>query len=102
MSNVVSVENGSSAENRSSSMRWPNEGLTRVPYEVYSDRSVYEREQTAIFRGQTWRFLCLEAEIHNPGDYKTTRLVDTPVIVPRQAVVAISAFRKRFHARRAL
>ena len=39
MSNVVSVQNGSSA------VIWPSEGLTRVPYEVYSDRSIYEREQ---------------------------------------------------------
>ena len=65
MSNVVSVENGSSP------VIWPSEGLTRVPYEVYSDRSIYEREQAAIFRGRTWNFLCLEAEIPNPGDYKT-------------------------------
>src|SRR5216683_3354180 len=96
MSNVVSVENGSSA------VIWPSEGLTRVPYEVYSDRSVYEREQAEIFRGRTWSFLCLEAEIPNPGDYKTTRLGDAPVIVARAADGAIHAFENRCAHRGAL
>ena len=45
--------------------RWPAEGLTRVPYWVYSDRDLYEEEQARIFRGPTWNFLCLEAEL--PG-----------------------------------
>src|SRR6266436_1101413 len=49
--------------------RWPAEGLTRVPYWVYSDRDVYEEEQTRIFRGPTWHFLCLEAELPNPDNY---------------------------------
>ena len=46
--------------------RWPAEGLTRVPYWVYSDRDVYEEEQARIFRGPTWNFLCLEAELPIP------------------------------------
>jgi phenylpropionate dioxygenase-like ring-hydroxylating dioxygenase large terminal subunit len=96
MSNVVSVQNGSSA------VIWPSEGLTRVPYEVYSDRSIYEREQAAIFRGRTWSFLCLEAEIPYPGDYKTTRLGDAPVIVARAADGAIHAFENRCAHRGAL
>src|SRR5262245_39577939 len=36
--------------------RWPVEGLTRVPYWVYSDRDVYADEQARIFRGPTWHF----------------------------------------------
>jgi phenylpropionate dioxygenase-like ring-hydroxylating dioxygenase large terminal subunit len=96
MSNVVSVENGSSA------VIWPSEGLTRVPYEVYTDHSVYEREQAAIFRGRTWSFLCLEAEIPYPGDYKTTRLGVAPVIVARAADGAIHAFENRCAHRGAL
>ena len=43
--------------------RWPAEGLTRVPYWVYSDRDVYDAEQARIFQGPTWNFLCLEAEL---------------------------------------
>jgi phenylpropionate dioxygenase-like ring-hydroxylating dioxygenase large terminal subunit len=45
------------------SRRWPAEGLTRVPYWVYSDPGIYAEEQARIFRGPTWNFLCLEAEL---------------------------------------
>ena len=46
--------------------QWPAEGLVRVPYWVYSDRDTYEEEQARIFRGPTWSFLCLEAELPDP------------------------------------
>jgi len=42
--------------------QWPAEGLTRVPYWVYSDREIYRAEQERIFQGATWNFLCLEAD----------------------------------------
>ena len=50
-------------------LRWPDSGATRVPFGIYSDRETYEREQQAIFRGPTWSFLCLEADIPNKGDF---------------------------------
>src|SRR5260370_29174854 len=96
MSNVVSVENGSWE------VIWPSEGLTRVPYEVYSDRYVYEREQSAMLRGRTWSSTGLEAEIPNPEDYKATRLGDAPIIVARAADEAIHAFENRCAHRGAL
>src|SRR5262245_27130234 len=58
--------------------RWPAEGLTRVPYWVYSDRDVYEEEQARIFRGSTWHFLCLEAELPNPNNYCRSSLGAMP------------------------
>src|SRR5215831_18510342 len=60
--------------------RWPAEGLTRVPYWVYSDRDVYEEEQARIFRGPTWHFLCLEAELPNPNNYCRSSLGAMPVV----------------------
>src|SRR5580700_3781166 len=63
--------------------RWPAEGLTRVPYWVYSDRDVYEEEQARIFRGPTWSFLCLEAELPNPNTYRRSGLGAMPVVVTR-------------------
>jgi len=50
--------------------RWPAEGLTRVPYWVYSDPGIYAEEQARIFRGPTWNFLCLEAELPRPHSYR--------------------------------
>ena len=46
---------------------WPAEGLTRIPYWIYSDRDLYAEEQARIFRGDAWTFLCLEAELPSPN-----------------------------------
>ena len=62
---------------------WPAEGLTRIPYWVYQDEDVYAQEQARIFRGATWTFLGLEAEVPNAGDYKTTFLGEMPVVLAR-------------------
>ena len=56
---------------------------TQVPYAVFTDPAVYAREQERIYRGPTWNFLALVAEIPNPGDYKSTFIGDTPVVVVR-------------------
>jgi hypothetical protein len=55
----------------------------RVPYGVFTNREWYVREQATVFRGETWSFVALEAEIPKPGDYKSTFVGDTPVIVTR-------------------
>ena len=51
---------------------WPKEGPTRAPYRVMHDPEIYRLELERIFRGPTWHYLCLDAEIPNPGDYRTT------------------------------
>lgn len=55
----------------------------RVPYRVFTDRWYYQREQELIFQGETWSFVALEAEIPEPGDFKSTFIGETPVIVTR-------------------
>lgn len=62
---------------------WPKEDFSRIPYAMYHDEDVYKREQERIFRGPTWNYLGLEAELPNPGDYITTVIGDTPIIVSR-------------------
>jgi salicylate 5-hydroxylase large subunit len=74
---------------------WPAEGLTRVPYWVYQDEDLYRREQARLFRGATWSFLGLEAELPNPGDWKTTFVGDMPVVVARGLDGALHAFENR-------
>ncbi len=64
-------------------MRWPKGGATRVPYRVFSDPAIYRMEQEKIFRGSVWQYLCLEVEVKNPGDIRTTWIGDTPIIVTR-------------------
>ncbi len=74
---------------------WPPEGLTRVPYWLYSDREIYEAEQEKIFQGATWNFLCLEAELPRPGTYRRSNLGAMPVVVTRDQEGALHAFENR-------
>jgi len=74
---------------------WPALDYSRVPYRLYHDAEAYEREQERIFRGPTWNFLGLEAEIANNGDFRAAYVGDTPVVVNRGANGAIHAFVNR-------
>ncbi|PZP25859.1 aromatic ring-hydroxylating oxygenase subunit alpha [Pseudomonas kuykendallii] len=62
---------------------WPEEGVRRIPYAVYSEPEVFEYEQKAIFRGPIWHFLGLEVQIPEAGCYVTAQVGETPVIVVR-------------------
>ena len=75
--------------------QWPAEGLTRVPYWIYSDRALYGEEQERIFRGNTWTFLCMEAELPKPNSFRASNLGDMPVVVTRDADGVIHAFENR-------
>jgi phenylpropionate dioxygenase-like ring-hydroxylating dioxygenase large terminal subunit len=81
---------------------WPAEGATRVPYWVYQDAEVYEQEQRRIWRGRTWSYLCLEAELPEPLSFVTTHVGDMPVVVSRDAGGALHAFENRCAHRGAL
>jgi phenylpropionate dioxygenase-like ring-hydroxylating dioxygenase large terminal subunit len=82
--------------------QWPAEGLTRVPYWIYSDPDVYALEQERIFRGNTWNFLCLEAELPRPNTFRTSNLGEMSVVVTRDHNGAIHAFENRCAHRGAL
>lgn len=77
------------------SLTWPEEGLTRVPYEIYHDPEIYAREQERIFRGLSWNFVTLEAEIPKPGDFVRSFVGDTPVVVTRDPEGGINVFENR-------
>ena len=62
---------------------WPVTDGTRVPFEIYISQQVFDREQERIFRGPLWNYVALEAEIPTPGDFKTSFVGDTPVVVSR-------------------
>ena len=74
---------------------WPKEGPTRAPYQVMHDPDIYRLEMERIFRGPTWHYLCLDVEIPNPGDYKTTFIGETPIIVVRDQDGSINALVNR-------
>ncbi|HXZ02595.1 MAG TPA: aromatic ring-hydroxylating dioxygenase subunit alpha [Stellaceae bacterium] len=83
-------------------LAWPREGLTRVPYPVYSRADVYDEERRRIFQGPVWNYLCLEAELPAPGDYRASFVGDMPVVVARDLDGSLHAFENRCAHRGAL
>ncbi len=80
---------------------WPA-GLTRVPFWTYKDPDVLVTEQKRLFEGPVWNYLCLETEIPNPGDWRTTYVGEMPVVVARDHDGTIVAFENRCAHRGAL
>jgi phenylpropionate dioxygenase-like ring-hydroxylating dioxygenase large terminal subunit len=76
--------------------------LTRVPFWVYRDEALPKVEQDRIFEGPVWNYLCLEDEIANPGDWRTTVVGRMPVVVARDGDGSIAAFENRCAHRGAL
>jgi anthranilate 1,2-dioxygenase large subunit/terephthalate 1,2-dioxygenase oxygenase component alpha subunit len=76
-------------------LKWPSEGITHVPLQVYVDGEIYLWEQDRLFRGPAWSYLGIEADIPNAGDYFTTKVGDTPVIVVRSASGSVNALVNR-------
>src|SRR5712691_10387474 len=74
---------------------WPSNALSEVPFRVYTDPEQYGLEQERVFKGPTWNYLCLAAEIANPGDWVATTVGEVSVIVARGADSAITAFVNR-------
>jgi phenylpropionate dioxygenase-like ring-hydroxylating dioxygenase large terminal subunit len=75
--------------------QWLPNALTRVPYWVYQAPELQAREQRLIYEGPTWNFLCLSAEIPEPGDYRVTFVGSMPVVVARDFDNEIYAFENR-------
>jgi phenylpropionate dioxygenase-like ring-hydroxylating dioxygenase large terminal subunit len=80
---------------------WPA-GLTRVPFWAYQDPDILDLEQRRLFEGPVWNYLCLEAEIPNEGDWRSTYVGTMPVVVARDHDGTIVAFENRCAHRGAL
>ncbi len=74
---------------------WPEGGVTRIPFRLFSDPEIYRLEQDRIFRGPVWHFLCLEIDIARPGDTKTSFVGEIPVVVTRDHDGAVHAMVNR-------
>jgi anthranilate 1,2-dioxygenase large subunit len=81
---------------------FPNGDGSRVPFRVFSSQEVYDLEQERIYRGPTWNFLGLEAEIPKPGDYKSTFIGDTSVVMTRADDGTLAAWVNRCSHRGAI
>jgi anthranilate 1,2-dioxygenase large subunit len=81
--------------------RWPDT-LARVPYWAFQDEQIYRQEQQKLFHGPFWSYLCLEAELAEPGDFCATFIGEQPVLVTRDADGELYAFENRCAHRGAL
>ncbi len=86
---------------QTSDIAWAD-SLTRVPYRVYANESVRQQEQQRLFHGATWNYLCLDAELPEPGNYRTTFVGETPVVVVKDNDGEIYGFENRCAHRGAL
>jgi anthranilate 1,2-dioxygenase large subunit len=74
---------------------WPADALNNIPDWVYTSQAIHDLEIERIFRGDTWNFVALEAEIPNPGDYKRGYVGPTPVVIARAQDNTIAVFENR-------
>ena len=81
--------------------RWPA-SLTRVPYWAFQDDEVYAGEHGRLFHGPYWSYLCLEAELAEPGDFCSTFIGEQPVLITRDVDGEVYAFENRCAHRGAL
>ena len=74
---------------------WPEQGVSRVPYWVYSDPGVFLREMERIFNGAAWNYAGLACEVPEPGSFKTNFIGNRPVVVTRDQDGALHCFVNR-------
>ena len=75
--------------------KWPDDALHYIPDWVYTSQAVYDLEIERIFRGKSWNFVALEAEIPATGDYKRSYVGPVPVVVSRADDGSINVFENR-------
>ncbi|MFP6816862.1 MAG: aromatic ring-hydroxylating dioxygenase subunit alpha [Pseudomonadales bacterium] len=74
---------------------WPKDDVTRVPYRIYTDPEIFQREMERIFGGAGWAYVGLEAEIPNGGDYLVTRIGNRSVVIARDQDGYVHGFANR-------
>lgn len=66
-----------------------------VDYRFYRDEQIYAAEQARVFRGPVWSYLGLEAEVPEPGDYKSSHIGEMPVVLTRDRDGSLGAWVNR-------
>ena len=66
--------------------RWTHPGSSRVPFWVYTDAQLHQRELERIFYGAHWSYVGLSIEIPNVGDFKLSHVGERQVIMVRDRV----------------
>jgi salicylate 5-hydroxylase large subunit len=74
---------------------WDRGNISRIPFRIYTDRMVYERELDRFFYHGHWCYVGLAAEIPNPGDFKRSVIGERQVVMVRDKHGAINVVENR-------
>ena len=75
-----------SALSNTDASRWSQTGSSRIPFWVYTDAQLYQRELDKIFYGAHWSYIGLEVEIPTTGDFKLSHVGERQVLMVRDRV----------------
>jgi salicylate 5-hydroxylase large subunit len=76
----------------SAPLRWYENGTSRIPFRVYTDAQLHQRELEAFFYKNHWCYVGLEAEIPNVGDFKRTAIGERSVVMSRAEDGSVNVF----------
>jgi phenylpropionate dioxygenase-like ring-hydroxylating dioxygenase large terminal subunit len=63
-------------------LTWPAR-YSQLPKEVFHRQDIYQLELERIFYGPEWHPVAHAAELPNPGDFKTFRIGEVPILILR-------------------
>lgn len=75
--------------------QWKGEGTSRLPFWLYTDEDIYQRELERLFYGPHWCYVGFACEIPNPGDFKRTWIGERSVLIVRDRDGSINAVENR-------
>src|SRR5690606_18769425 len=64
-------------------LEWESEGTSRIPFKVYTDAELHQKELERFFYNKHWCYVGLEAEVPNVGDFRRTAIGERSVIMVR-------------------
>ena len=74
---------------------WKTQGTSRVPFWLYTDEEIYQRELERLFYGPHWSYVGLSCEIPNAGDFKRTWIGERNVLMVRDENGAVNVIENR-------
>lgn len=81
---------------------FPSESVGEIPYDLYTDPALYKRELERVYRGAVWNYVGLACQIPDHGDFITSHVGETPVVMTRDRDGAIHVLENRCAHRGAL
>ena len=57
------------------------QSTSEIPYEVYVNPAIYDREMEELFQGPVWHFLGFESALTQEHNYFTTEIAGLPIVV---------------------